>query len=311
MKHLHVSSILVAFLVLLSVVGPGTVAQGTPPAPAGTKVVMLGTGTPGPDPDRSGPSVAIVVNNASYIVDFGTGVVRRAFAAALKNRFFGLATRNLKIAFLTHLHSDHTLGYPDLILTPALEGRTAPLEVYGPKGLQAMTDNILKAYSADIDNRVSGLEHKDPSIYKVNVHEIEPGVIYKDKNVTVKAFLVQHAGWAQAFGYRFETADRTIVISGDTVPTQAIVDACNGCDILIHEVYSEAGFKKQPPDRQKYHAGAHTSTSQLADIANKAKPGLLVLYHEILFGSSNEDLMKEIQNKYKGKVVSANDLDVY
>ncbi|MEP6946745.1 MAG: MBL fold metallo-hydrolase [Acidobacteriota bacterium] len=277
---------------------------------AGTQVVLLGTGTPNADPDRAGPATAIVVNGSAYLVDCGAGVVRRA-AAAARNGVSALQPQNLKIAFITHLHSDHMIGYPDLILTPAVLDRHAPLAVYGPKGLKAMTNNILKAYSEDIDIRVKGLEHGDPKAYRVDVHEIEPGVIYKDKNVTVTAFLVQHGSWQQAFGYRFETADRTIVISGDTVPSQAVVDNCNGCDVLVHEVYSEAGFLKRSPEWQKYHSSFHTSTYQLADIANRAKPKLLVLYHQLIWTSTVEEMLKEIRSKYSGRVVSGSDLDIY
>ena len=130
-----------------------------------------------------------MVNDAAYLVDFGPGVVRRA-SAAFGQGVKGLAVANLKRAFLTHLHSDHTAGYPDLIFTPAVLGREAPLEVYGPKGLKTMTEHILKAYAEDIEIRVKGLEGGNPEAYKVNAYEINPGVIYKDQNVTVKAFLV-------------------------------------------------------------------------------------------------------------------------
>ncbi|HZI87794.1 MAG TPA: MBL fold metallo-hydrolase, partial [Pyrinomonadaceae bacterium] len=108
-----------------------------------TQIVLLGTGTPSPDPDRSGPATAIVVNGTPYLVDFGPGVVRRA-AAAYQKGMKGLSVVNLRVAFLTHLHSDHTAGYPDLILSPWAVGRNQPLEVYGPKGLKEMTKYILK-----------------------------------------------------------------------------------------------------------------------------------------------------------------------
>ena len=104
-----------------------------------TQIVLLGTGTPSPDPDRFGPATAIVVNGTPYLVDFGPGVVRRA-AAAYQKGVKGLSVVNLRLAFLTHLHSDHTAGYPDLILSPWAVGRNQPLEVYGPKGLKEMTD---------------------------------------------------------------------------------------------------------------------------------------------------------------------------
>jgi hypothetical protein len=150
-----------------------------------TQVVMLGTGTPLPDPDRSGPSTAIVVNGTGYIVDAGTGVVRRA-AAARDKGVKALEPTNLRLAFLTHLHADHTLGLPDLILTPWIMGRKEPLELYGPVGTREMVEHILQAYDVDIKVRTEGLEHSNRTGYKVNVHEITPGVVYKDANITVK-----------------------------------------------------------------------------------------------------------------------------
>jgi len=275
-----------------------------------TQVVLLGTGTPNADPDRSGPSVAIVVNDVSYIVDFGPGVVRRA-AAAYRKGIKALRVENLSIAFATHLHTDHTAGYSDLIFTPAVLERKKPLEVYGPPGIKAMTDYIVKAYEKDIDVRINGLEPANPVSYKVNVHEIMPGIVYKDENVTVKAFSVKHGSWDYAYGYRFETPDRTIVISGDTVPVESMVENSRGCDILVHEVYSAEGFKKRKPEWQKYHSNFHTSTVELARIAAEAKPGLLILYHQLNMGVSNEALVNEIKQIYDGKVVYGNDLEVY
>src|SRR5215470_504961 len=114
-----------------------------------TKVVLLGTGTPVPDPDRSGPSTAIVVDDRAYLIDFGPGVVRRAESAALNRKIPAVEPGNLKIAFVTHLHSDHTAGFPDLILTGWTSGRTVPLEVYGPSGVKSMAEQILQAYHID------------------------------------------------------------------------------------------------------------------------------------------------------------------
>ena len=275
-----------------------------------TQVVILGTGTPNADPERSGPSVAVVVNDVPYIVDFGPGVVRRA-AAAHQKGITGLAVKGLKRAFITHLHSDHTAGFPDLIFTPWVLERSDPLEVYGPPGTKAMAEHILKAYERDIDIRINGLEPGNETGYKVNAHEIKPGVVYKDENVTVKAFLVNHGSWPEAFGYRFETADRTVVISGDCTPSESVVENCKGCDVLIHEVYSHTKFFTRPPEWQKYHSHFHTSTRELAEIAKRAKPGLLVLYHQLFWGATDDDLVKEVQESYKGRVVSGRDLEVY
>jgi ribonuclease BN (tRNA processing enzyme) len=156
-----------------------------------TQIVLLGTGTPLPDPERSGPCTAIVVKGTPYLVDFGVGVVRRA-AAARNKGVKALEPTNLKIGFITHLHSDHTLGFADVILTPWIMGRREPLDVYGPLGTTAMADHLLKAYQTDIKTRTEGLEHSNTTGYKVNVHEIEAGLVYKDANVKVTAFPVSH-----------------------------------------------------------------------------------------------------------------------
>ena len=286
-----------------------------------TQVVMLGTGTPLPDPDRSGPSTAIVVNGTGYIVDAGTGVVRRA-AAARDKGVQALEPTNLRIAFLTHLHADHTLGLPDLILTPWIMGRKQPLELYGPPGTQAMVNHILEAYAVDIETRTKGLEHSNNTGYKVNVHEIKAGVVFKDENVTVTAFPAKHGPLA-AFGYRFNTPDRVIVIAGDTTPKGEVVENCHECDVLIYEAYTLASFEKVSTEWKQYRLAFHTSSRELAEIANKAKPGLLILYHrgnagcdqartqECRDAGSEEQLLKEVRDLYKGQVIAGHDLDVY
>jgi len=241
---------------------------------------MLGTGTPRPDPNRSGPATAIVVNGTPYLIDFGPGVIRRA-TAAYENGVtaLGFGGINIKTAFLTHLHSDHTLGYPDLIFTPWVMGRQTPLDVYGPKGLKEMTENVLKAWQIDTEARINGINQHNSTGCKVNAREISTGVAYKDDNVTVVAFAVRHEEMIDAFGYRFEAPGRTIVISGDTAPAQTIVDHGRGCDVLIHEAYSMATYHQVSSRSQRFRRHHHTSSVELAEIANTVRPGLLVIYH--------------------------------
>ncbi len=292
-----------AALLLISTIAPHAQTR--------TKVVMLGTGTPNADPDRYGPAVAIVVDDVSYLVDAGVGIVRRA-AAAQRAGIDALGPTKLKRAFITHLHSDHTLGLADLMLSPWVLDRDAPLELNGPRGLKSMTDHLLAAYAEDIKVRTTGGEPKhrhDPNV--VVVHEVNPGVVFRDSNVVVTAFPVRHGAWEQAFGYRFQTADRTIVISGDAGPDSGIEEQCRRCDVLVHEVYSEAGFAKREPEWQAYHSRYHTSSKQLGAIAKRAQPGLLVLYHQLIWSSSEEELLTEVRSVYDGKVVSAKDLDVF
>jgi ribonuclease BN (tRNA processing enzyme) len=282
------------------------------------QVVLLGTGTPGPDPARSGPATAIIANGTAYLVDFGPGVVRRAAAAYQKGiKAFGPGVSAVRTVFVTHLHADHTAGYPDLILTTWIMGRKRPLEVYGPKGIKAMTAHVLKAWEIDISNRLYGMEKAPSRGYAVNAHEIAPGIIFKDANLRVTAFPVSHGELRDTFGLRFDTADRTIVISGDTTPTSALVDHCNDCDVLIHEAYSEQTYRRVSRKWQAYRRKYHTSSTELAALANRVKPRLLVLYHRSNPGggtaicNSEDVLLDEIKRLYKGKVVNGHDLDVF
>ncbi len=280
---------------------------------AATRVVLLGTGTPNADPEKSGPATAVVVGDRSYLFDFGPGVVRRASAAAAKLGLKALEAKNLRTAFVTHLHSDHTAGYADLILTPGVLERDAPLEVYGPHGLRSMTRHILAAYKQDMDVRFHGGEPAKPRGYLVNAHEIaRPGVVYREGVVRIEAFAVPHGAWKEAYGYKVVTEDRTIVISGDTGPSEEIVRQCNGCDVLVHEVYSLAGFRLRPAEWRKYHARYHTSTAELAELARRAGPKLLVLTHELIWSSNPAAMVAEIRAAgYDGAVAFGNDLEVY
>jgi ribonuclease BN (tRNA processing enzyme) len=145
----------------------------------------------------------------------------------------------------------------------------------------------------------------------VNVHEIRPGVVYRDENVTVTAFLVKHGIWKEAYGYKFETKDRRVVISGDTAPTEAVVKACDGCDVLLHEVYNPHGEELKEEHWQKYFATFHTSPAELGEIARKAYPKLLVVYHQVLEKLPEQDLAEQVGKEYSGSWVMAKDGGVY
>lgn len=296
----------------------GLALTGAPTSPASaqgadsgvTRLVLLGTGTPNNTPDRSGPAVAVIVRGSVYLVDAGPGVVRRA-GAAVGAGVTALRVDSLTRVFITHLHHDHTLGLPDLMFTPWTLGRVTPLEVYGPPGIQAMTEHLTEAYSADVRVRIEGLEPANRTGYLTHVHEISPGVVYRDSNVTVTAFAVPHGAWPLALGYTFVTPDRTIVISGDTRASEVIAEQCRGCDILVHEVYAQAGWEKLPPDWQRYHRSSHTSAVDLGRIAGRAQPKLLVLYHQLPWSSTPEEILREVRSGFAGRVVYGKDLDVF
>jgi len=298
-------------MVIAAGVFAASVAASAVVQPSPASLVVLGTGTPNADPERSGPALAIVVNTTPYLVDAGPGVVRRA-AAAERAGVTALAVKRLDKVFITHLHSDHTVGLPDLIFTPWVLERAAPLSVYGPPGIKAMTQHLEQAYAEDIRVRIDGAEPANETGYKVSAHEVDTGVVYRDSNVTVRAFAVPHGDWRVAYGYRFDGGGRSIVVSGDTRASDAVVRACNGCDVLVHEVYSAETFVRRAPEWQRYHAAAHTSTKELAALAARARPKLLVLYHQLYWGTDDAGLLREIRAAgYTGAVVSARDLGIY
>ncbi len=280
--------------------------------PSGTTVVMLGTGMPRPDPECFGPATAVVYDGRVFLFDAGSGVVRRMAAA-------GLSVRGPEATFITHLHSDHTLGYPDLILTTWVMGRRTPLQAYGPVGLKKMTKHILAAWDEDIHVRIEGLEHQTTTGYKVAVHEFDVsdasgGVVYEKDGVRITAIPVIHGCWKQAYGFRIDTPDRSIVISGDTVPTNTILESSRGVDVLVHEVYPESqvapevriGGKTWPSYMREFH----TSDIELGLLAAEAQPKLLVLHHIVRHEEDDDELLESIRDAgFEGEVVVAKDLD--
>lgn len=279
---------------------------------ADTKLLILGSGTPNPDPERSGSAYAIVTNGQSYLVDFGPGVIRRAsaFSPSWGGEFESMEIQNLNYAFLTHLHSDHSAGLADLILSPWVLEREEPLNLFGPRGLKRMADKITDAYQIDIDYRINGSQPSNPEGYKTKVTEIAEGIIYEDKYISVEAFENNHGDFKNSFGFVFTTKDKKIVISGDTAYSQKVIDKSKEADILVHEVYSEKGFKEKTRDWQIYHKAHHTSAPDVGKIASMSKPKKLVLSHILFWGNSKESIVEEVKSNFDGEVIIAEDLMV-
>ena len=211
--------------------------------------------------------------------------------------------------FVTHLHSDHTLGSPELIFTSWVMGRRTSLAAYGPHGLQAMTDHLIAAYSEDIDVRTNGLEHQTRNGYRVMVHEIVPGVVYDSGGVKVTAIPVQHGSWKESYGYRIDTPNRVVVISGDTRPSDALAKAARGADVLVHEVYPQARLapENRPggEDWPAYMRAFHTSDVELGRIAAAAKPKLLILTHIIRMNATDAELLDGVRRGgFAGRAVA-------
>lgn len=276
-----------------------------------TTLVLLGTGTPVPDPTAQGPATAITVGDRIFLFDAGAGVMRQMAAAGLPYRGGPLTA-----VFLTHLHSDHTLGLPDVILTSWVMGRRRPLPVVGPPGTGEMTGHLLAAWREDITVRTEGLEHGVPGGERVAVRETKGGVVYDSAGVRVTAIPVPHGNWQLSLAYRIDAPGRSIVISGDTRPSEALVEAARGVDLLLHEVYPESRLRPEPrpggDEWVSYMRAFHTSDRELGRIAARVRPGLLVLYHVVRMAGTDEELLAGIRaGGFDGPVAIGKDLERY
>ena len=282
----------------------------TPSLYGATKLIVLGSGTPNPDPNRAGSGYAVVVDETPYLIDFGPGIIRRAASMSPPwgGKIEAMTVKNFEHAFLTHIHSDHSAGLADLLLTPWIMGRDKKLNLFGPKGLEQMASSTLEAFEDDINYRIYGTQPSNKIGYKFNFHLLTEGLIYEDENVSVEAFTVPHGSFDDAYGFRFTTKDKVIVFSGDTGPSKTLEKFAAGADILVHEVYSNAGFLKKTKDWQIYHQGHHTSTLEVGEMASRAKPKLLLLSHILFWGSTTDEILKETQSTYKGEIKIAEDL---
>ena len=279
---------------------------------ASTQLVILGSGTRNPNPERGGSAYAVIVDNTPYLVDFGPGTIR-SFAALMPAWGGGMKEMDvtkIEHAFLTHIHSDHTTGLSDLLLTPWIMGRENKLNLYGPKGLEKMAGSLLDAYADDIDYRMNGTQPSNGTGYQFNFTELADGVVFQDRNLKVEAFKVNHGDFEDAFGFRFTSKDKVIVFSGDTGPSKSLERYAKDADILVHEVYSNAGFLKKTKDWQIYHRGHHTSTYEVGEIASRAKPKLLVLSHILFWGADERDILEETRTTFSGNIKIAEDLMV-
>jgi ribonuclease Z len=190
------------------------------------------------------------------------------------------------------------------------------MPVYGPPGLARMVDHIQQAWAIDVRVRTEGLEREPRGGEQVTVREVAPGVVHDSAGVRVTAIPVPHGDFPDAFGYKVETADRVVVISGDTAPSEAIEAAAMGADVLVHEVYSAAHLA--PEDRPggelwpAYMRAFHTSDEEVGATAARAGVGLVILTHAVRMGATDEELIAGVRRGgYRGPVIVAKDLGRY
>ncbi len=272
-------------------------------------LIVLGAGMPVPDPENSGPAYAVVFGNRTFIFDAGAGVMRRMAAA-------GLPIDGATGVFLTHLHSDHTLGLPDLLMTTWVMGRREPMLVIGPPGTGSMVGHIMSAWSEDMRVRTDGLEKLPVKGRGVSLKETSGGVLYDSAGVKITAIRVPHGVWKVALAYVIKTPTRTFVLSGDTAPSKALTTAAIGADVLVHEVYP--GVRLKAENRPggdawpSYMRTVHTSDVEVGAIALKAGVKQLVLSHIVRMGGTDDELLAGVaRGGYRGPVRIAKDLDAY
>lgn len=278
---------------------------------APTRVVVLGTGTPVPDAFRAGSSIAVIHKGESYLFDAGAGAVRNAVIARYKYDIPSLYPSLICCVFFSHLHSDHTMDFSELAHTMWWR-RNAGLQAWGPQGIERIANGMREMNSVDVEIRTGGLQPvQNPDGFRVSARTIEPGVLLEKDDLVIEAFAVDHGDIRPAFGFKVTTDDLSLVISGDTAFSEAIVEKARGVDLLFHEVISQQGLLRNSPGFQRYHNSAHTTSEELARLANIARPGLLVLYHGLFYGTEEELVLDEISAIYDGEVILAEDLDIF
>jgi ribonuclease Z len=270
-------------------------------APGNFRVTLLGTGSPVLSLTRFGPSILVEAGDQTLVFDAGRGAAQRLDQ-------LGVAFGRINALFLTHLHSDHVVGLPDLWLSGwILDRRTVPWELIGPSGTAAMAEHLARAFAFDLDIRIRE-GRQDPAGARLAARDVRPGVVYERGGVKVTAFLVDHGMVAPAFGYRVDYDGRTVVLSGDTRRLAALIDVARGADLLVHEVVLapvDVG-----PSAPYYRAFAHhTTPEQAADVFARARPRLAVYSHIVIFGGVDEsDILARTRRGYGGPVLLGQDL---
>jgi ribonuclease BN (tRNA processing enzyme) len=276
-----------------------------------TRLILLGTaGGPRPRKNRAAPSQVIFVNNAAYVIDCGNGVAFQFVRA-------GLPLPALRDIFITHHHSDHNADYGNLFLLAWASGLQNRLDTWGPPPLSRMTSLFFEMNAYDIDTRIAD-EGRVPLVPLVHPHELtQGGAVMKDENVTVTCALVDHAPVAPAFAYRFDSQDRSIVISGDTKRSEALVRLAQGADVLVHEaLYPSAVDRLVAPlanaaALKRSILSHHTPVEEVGRVAQAAGVKTLVLSH--LVPAEDASITDQMwidgaSSTYKGRIIVGRDL---
>jgi len=276
----------------------------TKPADNLFRVTLLGTGAPPPRWDRCGPSTLVEVGAEKFIFDAGRGAMQRLHQ-------LGIPFSAITGMFLTHHHSDHVVGFPDLWLTGWIGRpwgqRKTPLRVWGPQGTRQMMEHLPQAFAVDI--RVRSRNYP-PEGVRLQAEEIKEGIVYTNNGITVSAFEVDHGGEElPAFGYRIDFDGHSAVLSGDTTFNRNLIEHSRSADLLVHEVTAAAGSAAESLQQLKRIGANHTTPDQAGQIFAEVKPKLAVYNHLLLFGGAKaEDLVPMTRGNYSGPLIVGEDL---
>jgi ribonuclease BN (tRNA processing enzyme) len=277
----------------------------------GTRLILLGTaGGPRPNPARSSPAQVLVIGGAAYVVDCGSGVARQLV-------FAGVPLNTIRRVLVTHHHSDHNADYGNLLYLSWISGLRAPVDIHGPAPLAAMTDLYLKLNAYDIETRIAD-EGRAPLTPLLRAHELAgPGLVFEDERVKVTATLVDHPPVVPAYAYRFDTGDRSIVLSGDTAYNDGLVQLAEGADVLVHEVYDRAGAERlvgRMPNATtllEHIVACHTTAEEAGRAAQAAGVKTLVLTHFVPSDDpqiGDEVWLAPARAHFRGEVILGEDL---
>ena len=266
------------------------------------KVTILGSGTPRISFERFSQSILIEHKQDKYLFDAGRGALIRLYQS-------NILPNEIKNIFITHLHSDHILGFSDILMTGWVYHRDSPLQIYGPEGTKNFVKNTLKAYEDDINVRIQDPENLDILGLQSNVVTIYDGFNYQNNGLTIEAFSVKHEPFTHAFGFKIYNSKYCVVISGDTTYSETVIEKAKGCDLLIHEIAHASEHTLKKYSKAKGVISYHTNAVEVSDIINKTYPRLTVLNHVLsLDGSSDEEILNLIKQKTNHDVLIAKDL---
>ena len=247
------------------------------------RVVILGSGTPRLDIDRFSQSILVEAGDERLLFDTGRGT-------AIRLSQMNVNLSSIDNIFFTHLHSDHIVGFPDVLMTGWVYQREKTLNIFGPSGTKNFVDNIKDAFNEDIKIRLEKPEELKMPGLKTYVKEISDGLVYKSKNVEVHAINVDHGGGVEhAYGYKINYKDKSVVISGDTNYSEELVNAANDVDILIHEIAAAPSSLINKSEKVRGIMNYHTTPEELSKIINQTKAKFTVLNHVLLLGGITED----------------------